>query len=383
MNFNYIKNNITTDISLIFQPASATSSYNNTMTGYKKNNTELLFLKPFTTDTDANSSTSTYQAIINEYKSSGSSISFCPKYILHGGTAYYTNQTTYDSFTATSTKRADTTLSATTIPTGVTGMGVVVIGAGGGGGGGGAESANDSGGQADAGGGAGGGGGAMKYQYFNIVSGNTTYSGTIGSGGIYGQPNNRTTNLLKPGKEDTNGNLKDGRSGGAGGDTSFTYNGTTLTASGGGGGGGGRSNTDSGGGESYATGGSGGTATTSTTDYSGENGETVSNASLPNGTTIPGGTGGRCGNLNTSTNVGRFVNTNYISFVSPQWRNTGADTNNITDLDNVTNPNGITETNLKYGEGGHGGMGDDNGSHYGFAGEVGAPGCIIIFFYYT
>jgi len=376
MSFNFRNDtNNTVNINNIFQAGSTF-----TMTGYKVNSgNDLTFLAPFTNNTESNSSNSTYAASIPGYKYNGTQFEFCPKYVLHAGTAYYTSQATFDSFTATTTKQADTSISAQTIPAGVKRMLAVCIGAGGGGGGGGAENQSVSNGEADAGGGAGGGGGAMVSKMFNIASGFTTYELSIGSGGIYGQPNNRTTNLLKPGKEDTNGNLKNGRDGGAGGNTTFTYNSDTITANGGGGGVGGKSNSDSPG---NAVGGAGGTVTGSAPLVkAGTNGADVDSGALANGITIPGGIGGKCGNLNTSDADGFFVNTSYVSFDSTQWTNTGSNATNITSL--AANSNEVTPFYLKYGEGGHGGMGDDNGSHYGFAGEVGAPGCVIVFYYYT
>jgi hypothetical protein len=378
MSFNFTNDtNNTVNINNIFQAGT-----NVTMTGYKVNSgNNLTFLAPFTNNTESNSSNSTYAASIPGYKYNDTQFQFCPKYVLHAGTAYYTSQTTFDSFTATTTKQADTSISAQTIPAGVKRMLAVCIGAGGGGGGGGTEDSSQSGGEADAGGGAGGGGGAMFSQLFNIASGVTTYTCSIGSGGIYGQPNNRSTNLLKPGIEDTNGNLKNGRDGTAGGNTTFTYNGTTIIANGGAGGVGGKSNSDSAG---TSTGGAGGTVTGSAPLVkAGTKGADTDSGGLANGITNPGGIGGKCGNLNTSDADGFFVNTSYVSFVSTQWTNTGSNATNITDLDNVANPNQVTAFNLMYGEGGHGGMGDDNGNHYGFAGEVGAPGCVIVFFYYT
>ncbi len=377
MSFNFTNDTgNTVNITNIFQSGTDVS-----MTGYKVNSVnDLTFLAPFTNNTESNSSNSTYAASIPGYKYNNTLFQFCPKYVLHAGTAYYTSQITLNNFTAITTKLADTPISAQTIPAGVKRMLVVCIGAGGGGGGGGAENNNDSGGEADAGGGAGGGGGAMFSQLFNIVSGFTTYTCSIGSGGSYGQPNDRSTNLLKPGIEATSGNLKNGRDGGAGGNTTFTYNGTTITANGGGGGVGGKSNSDTPG---NAAGGAGGTVTgTAPLVKAGTKGADVNSGTpLANGITNPGGIGGKCGNLNTSDADGFFVNTSYISFVSTQWTNTGSDVSNITQLSATSNQ--VTPFNLKYGEGGHGGMGDDNGNHYGFAGEVGAPGCVIVFFYYT
>jgi hypothetical protein len=378
MSFNYTNDTgNTVNISNIFQDGTDT-----TMTGYKVNaGNDLTFLPPFTTGTDASGSNSTYAASIPGYKYNGTQFQFCPKYQLHEGTAYYTSQVTFDSFTATTINRADTSISAQTIPAGVKKMLAVCIG--GGGGGGGTEASGDSGGQADAGGGAGGGGGAMFSQLFNIASGVTTYTCSIGSGGIYGQPNNRSTTtggIVKPGIESTSGDLKNGRDGTAGGNTTFTYNGTTITANGGAGGVGGRSNSDSPG---NAVGGAGGTVTGSEPLVkAGTKGADVNSGTpLDNGITNPGGIGGKCGNLNTSDADGFFVNTSYVSFDSTQWTNTGSNATNITSL--AANSNEVTPFYLKYGEGGHGGMGDDNGSHYGFAGEVGAPGCVIVFYYYT
>ena len=347
------------------------------MTGYRVNGLTYPYVAPFTIGTDASGDNSFYAAKI-PYSNNGVQFEFCPKYNIHACDPYYNNLTEFNAFTATATKKSDLNITGQTIPAGVKRMLAVCIGAGGGGGGGGAESASSSGGNSDAGGGAGGGGGAMVSQMFNIVSGQTTYSAVIGSGGIYGQPNSRTTNLLKPGIEDTNGSNANGRPGGAGGNTTFTYNSTTITANGGGGGAGGQSNSEMGGGVSVASGGAGGAVSGSTPlQKAGTNGASVSNQALANDITIPGGIGGKCGNLNTTNNQ-VFIN---LNLTSGQVALTGS---NATTIDPVTaSSNNITQYSLKIGEGGHGGMGDDDGAHYGFAGEVGAPGCVIVFFYYT
>jgi hypothetical protein len=349
------------------------------MTGYKVNSgSNLTFLQPFTSgNTGSTSSTSTYAASLPGYKYNNIQFEFCPKYNFHGGTAYYTSSDTFASFTATQTKIADRSITSENIPVGVKRMLAVCIGGGGGGGGGGAEDKDDSGGESDAGGGAGGGGGAMFSQLFTIASGATSYSCSIGSGGIYGQPNNRTN--IKPGKEATSGNLKNGGAGGDGGNTTFTYNSTIITANGGEGGDGGRSNSDSVG---TASGGAGGSVTDSTPLVkSGASGSNTDSGGGNNGEAIPGGSGGQSGNISTAYGDGLFINTTTISFVSNQWTNTGSDTTGLKDLTSTSNE--VTPFYLKFGEGGHGGMGDANGAHYGFAGEVGAPGCVIVFFYYT
>jgi hypothetical protein len=379
MNFNYTNDTgITVDIFNIFQAGTGTT----TMTGYTVNDVnDLTFLLPFTTNTDASGDTSTYAAKI-PYSNGGTQFEFCPKYRLHKGTAYYTDQTTFNEFTATAETRDNTEFSNRIIPAGVKRMLAVCIGGGGGGGGGGAEDRDDSNGESDAGGGAGGGGGAMYSRMFNIDPSVNTYSCSIGSGGMCGQPNNRSASLLKPGLEAESGNLKDGRPGKSGGNTTFTYGITTITANGGGGGGGGQSNSDTP--DYVAYGGAGGAVTTSTQfRKAGTSGANTDSGLGINGNAVPGGIGGVCGNLNTTDIQGVFINKNIISFESDQWTNTGSNSNIITDLDNVSNPNQVDAFNLKFGEGGHGGMGDDNGSHYGFAGEVGAPGCVIVFFYYT
>jgi hypothetical protein len=376
MSFNYTNDTGNkVDIYNIFQAGTGV------MTRYKVNGNVLTFLPPFTFSTDAHGSNSTYAAKI-PYSNGGTQFEFCPKYRLHAGRAYYTSQSEFDNFTAVTDTSSNTSFSNRTIPAGVKRMLAVCIGAGGGGGGGGAESGSSSGGNADAGGGAGGGGGAMVSKMFDIVSGVNTYSCSIGSGGIYGQPNNRTSGLLKPGKEDINGNLANGRPGGDGGYTIFTYNGIDISANGGGGGEGGKSNSEEGGGATTANGGAGGSVPGSTPlQKAGTDGASVSNQALANDITIPGGIGGKCGNLNTTDITGVFVNVDYISFESSQWTNTGS---NATNTDPVTSTsNEVNAFNLKFGEGGHGGMGDDDGAHYGFAGEVGAPGCVIVFFYYT
>jgi len=378
MNFYYTNDTgNTVDISNIFQAGTGT-----TMTGYTVNGVNggnnLTFLTPFTTNTDASGYNSDYAAKI-PYSNGGKQFEFCPKYRLHKGTAYYTNQTTFTSFTATADTSGNTNLNRT-IPAGVKRMLAVCIGGGGGGGGGGAEDRDDSNGESDAGGGAGGGGGAMFSKMFDIDPSVNTYSCSIGSGGMCGQPNNRSE-LVKPGLEATFGNLKDGRPGKPGGNTVFTYNGTDISANGGGGGGGGQSNSDTPD-TVVATGGAGGTVTAITLNRkAGKNGADTNCVSGNNGEAVPGGIGGVCGNFDTTVPQGVFINKNIISFESDQWTNTGTNNPNITSI--VTSSNTVDAFNLKFGEGGHGGMGDDNGSHYGFAGEVGAPGCVIVFFYYT
>ena len=380
MSYTYTNDtNNTVNITNIFQAGSSA-----TMTKYTINNgSDLTFLQPFTSGNTASAgNTSTYAARLPGYQYNSALFQFCPKYDFYAGTAYYTDSTTFGTFDATVTKRADRSITAQTIPLGVKRMLAVCIGAGGGGGGGGAEDKDDSSGESDAGGGAGGGGGAMFSQMFTVVSSATTYTCSIGSGGIYGQPNNRSSALLKPGKEDNDGNLKRGTGGGIGGNTTFTYNSTTITANGGYGGTGGKSNTDSDT-TTVASGGAGGSVTAASLPLirSGADGAQTDCGGGTNGQAIPGGIGGQSGNISTSYGDGYFINTTTIPLVSSQWTNTGSNSTTLTTLSSSSNE--VTAFYLKYGEGGHGGMGDANGAHYGFAGEVGAPGCVIVFYYYT
>ena len=102
MSFNYTNNTgNTVNISNIFQDGTGT-----TMTEYKVNSgNNLTFLPPFSNLTENDSLKSDYAASIPGYKYNGTPFECCPKYVLHAGTAYYTSQVTFDSFTATTTKR--------------------------------------------------------------------------------------------------------------------------------------------------------------------------------------------------------------------------------------------------------------------------------------
>ena len=225
-------------------------------------------------------------------------------------------------------------------------MFVVLVGGGGGGGGGGAKSGGG------ASGGGGGGGGGLCSSMINYESGFTTFSCTAGKGGFYGQPSNATT--IAPGNLATSGTNGSGKSGTAGAASSFTYAGITYNSEGGDGG--------SGGGTLSSVGGKGGFGY----PMSGQNATGSKYTGIQN---TAGGVGGQSGNLNTTNANGYLINPALINMTSSQ-----------TPLSSSLN--GSPSVPLKYGAGGHGGKGDASGSNFGVAGEFGAPGCVIVFFYY-
>jgi hypothetical protein len=331
-----------------------TTNYN-IMTNYTNNQNQIIFKKPFNTSTNKTNNTE----LIPTYKFfyAGVSFNFCPRYNFHHNTQ---NATAYGAVLKVLTSDNVSIPNASLLKK----MLVVLVGGGGGGGGGAAE--KDGG----AGGGTGGGGGALGAYWVNYVAGVNSYSCSAGNGGNFGQP--ATPTNFGPGVMATNGANGHGKWGGDGSTSTFKYNGQFYSVNGGKGGGPGLSS-DGGGYHKSSDGGAGGVGAG---DYfnNGENGTTTYNN---NGQSTPGGYGGRPGNLNTPW-VGdpplRIQGNAYL--INPSLINMASSQSQI------STRNIGTIRNLIYGEGGKGGMGDARGYNYGTAGEYGAPGCVIVFFYY-
>lgn len=306
----------------------------NSLTGYTINGTSAKFLKPFYQGT-TNAAVTDLTAIVSMFKYNNSNqIDFCPRFIIHDVNG--TNS----------------------IPSDVTKMFVVCIGGGGGGGGGGVRGSGNTG-----GGGGGGGGGALNAWIINFVSGQTTYSVTVGAGGTYGQPTNQST--IAEGANSSSGTAIKGANGTTGGDTIFTYNAVTYTSKGGAGGVGGTGD----GSGVVGSGGAGGVVTTSPTPYENAAGAAGTGGSYDNSTpNIAGGVGGANGNgRGASTRI--LINNTLIS-IQPFEPYT-----NASDTDANYNDDRIC-----YGDGGRGGRGE--GAGWGWAGYSGLKGCVIVFFYY-
>jgi hypothetical protein len=333
------------DLSDILAPAIAGAGNNNTMTNYTTSSNPISFLKPFNTSTYNSDLTLTPE--YKYYYSTGSFLDpfyFCPRYVLYGnpqnGTAsnsVLTSTTNNIIFSVTPKK-----------------MFVVLVGGGGGGGGGGAKSGGG------ASGGGGGGGGAIDSYWVDYVPGAASFSYIAGHGGFYGQPSNATT--IAPGNLATSGSNGNGKIGTSGVASSFTYNGTTYStgtsgaASGGGQGGGTNSAIGGAGG-----GGGGGGAYTNV-------GAKGADSTYTGAQNTAGGVGGQPGNLNTN---------GYSFLINPALINMTSSQTQLSNSQNINPP-----VPLIYGAGGHGGKGDASGNNFGVAGEFGAPGCVIVFFYY-
>ena len=328
--YNYNGKNIST-----FLAAPAISDSSNTiLTNYNVNRSPLQFLKPFYTNTtDETTFDNDYRmyATINGYSNSGFINKFSPTYVLYPG-----NANTATDFTA----GTNATYSGTP-PTGATDMLVFLVGGGGGGGG-----PIISGGSDGYSGGSGGSGGISVY-YLPAAP----YSLTIGRGGLYGYINGFSAS----GPGASSDFFAGGSAGGDASGSSMTVSGTTYSVNGGGGGGGGTANT------AGAAGADAAIITTSTIySYAGNPG--IAGTLVPK----PGSGGQQIGGLPKYNNI---INTGLISMVSAQTQIT---TNNV-------NP----KTFLSFGEGGNSGMAASGASQSAANGEFGAPGCAIVFFYFT
>ncbi len=311
---------------------------NVTLTGYKINGTDMLFLTPFYKGTDYHAITD-LSANIHMFKIAGSQPEICPAYILHADTG-----------------------TGFSIPYGVTKMFVVCIGGGGGGGGGGVRGSGYTGGSAG-----GGGGGALNAWFITSVVGQITYTVTIGGGGLYGQPNNGTG--IAEGAEDGAGNPTQGTDGANGGNTTFTYNSINYISNGGQGGHGGIGGSGSAQ-NGDGNGGAGGAVTSTPTPYASRVGANGVNGSISGGDN-PGGIGGESGNKRGASQ--RFlINNSYINVqpFSPYTSATDPPAPNST----------YNNDRICYGDGGRGGRSE--GAGWGWAGYSGLKGCVIVFFYY-
>ena len=310
------------------------------MTNYTTNSNTIKFLQQFYTNTDVTSYMPPPYSLTPNYPYAykTNSFLFCPAYIFYG-----------NSQNADSSGSVLTPVTATVnLPDKVKKMFAVVVGGGGGGGGGGAKSGGGS-----SGGGGGGGGALMSFMVY-YTAGYTSFTYTAGSGGMYGQPSNATNTAPGAGGGSSNTTGKSGSDGTA---SSFTYAGIINTANFGKGG--------TGGGTASSTGGTGGAATFQSYMKSGASGAGSTYTGSQN---TAGGVGGKPGNLNTTNTSGYLINPGLINMTSSQ-----------TQLSNSQNIN--PPVPLIYGAGGHGGKGDSS-SNFGVAGEFGAPGCVIVFFYY-
>ena len=314
-----------------------------TLTGYQINGTALKFLKAFYKDTDKNAVTD-LRANMDMFKIAGSNPEICPAYILHADTG-----------------------TGFPIPSDITKMFVVCIGGGGGGGGGGVRT--DGGTRGGSGGG--GGGGALNGWFVTYNSSYTTYNVTIGEGGLYGPPNNRTRAQVSEGAESTSAAKTSGQNGLSGGNTTFTYAGSNYESVGGTYGKGGL-------GDGYVagyvpTGGTGGASTTTPYGNSGGNGGNGNNDYQTDA--VHGGIGGESGNRR-GTSQRFLINKSYIN-VEPFEPFTA--TTDYPDASGGT----YNDDRICYGEGGRGGRGETSATaNYAWAGYSGLKGCVIVFFYY-
>ncbi len=314
-----------------------------TLTGYQINGTAPKFLTAFYKGTDKDAVTD-LSANMGMFKYLGNQIEFCPAYTLHdvSGTGF-------------------------TIPSDVTKMFVVCIGGGGGGGGGGVRT--DGGTRGGSGGG--GGGGALNGWFVTYNSSYTTYNVTIGEGGLYGPPNNRTRAQVSEGAESTSAAKTSGQNGLSGGNTTFTYAGSNYESVGGTYGKGGL-------GDGYVagyvpTGGTGGASTTTPYGNSGGNGGNGNNDYQTDA--VHGGIGGESGNRR-GTSQRFLINKSYIN-VEPFEPFTA--TTDYPDASGGT----YNDDRICYGEGGRGGRGETSATaNYAWAGYSGLKGCVIVFFYY-
>lgn len=347
------------DIDTIFQSTTQDSSSNigtYSLANFKFNLSPFFvskYLKPFNTGTTNSSSIYGYAKNIG-YLINGVDIATycCPKYTIVTGNYA-------PSGTGAFAVPPANNVNNQSVPANATGMLVVMIGGGGGGGGGGSRTGGG------ATGGSGGGGGGLFAVYIPISS--STYSMSIGGSGRYGGTNSNDEADLLPGQLDTDNPNNPGGSGLAGGDTTFTYNSNTYTCKGGSGGNGGPEGTGTTAGVAGGTVGSvsGTSPYTIVVNVAGNNSPNVTNVGEP----TPGGRGGLSGNFadNSYTSTNTLINNTLINLLSPQ---VSRESNNIP-----------TTQKLYYGEGGNGGKGD-HGSNWGYCGEYGAPGCVIIFWYY-
>jgi len=329
------------DLASILAPAISGADNNNTMTNYTTNSNPTTFLKPFITSTDTTAANLTpdYKYSYNSTGNSLDPLLFCPAYKFYGNSQAATTYTSGNLLTKY--------YSYIDIPNLVKKMFVVLVGGGGGGGGGGARKGGG------ASGGGGGGGGGINAYWVTYVSSVTQFNCSAGYGGNYGQPSSNTG--LAPATNATNGSNVNGQTGTAGANSVFTYNGIDYSAQGGSSGSGGGTSTSTGGG------GAGGAVGTGIYSTAGANGAASPYTGYQN---TAGGNGGNPGNLNTTNTSGYLINPGLINMISLQigaWNNSGH--------------------SLPYGQGGYGGNGDSS-SNYGSSGQYGAPGCVIVFFYY-
>ena len=218
-----------------------------------------------------------------------------------------------------------------TIPPNVTYMNIISIGGGGGGGGGGAAS-NYTG----SSGGSGAAGSIGVNLFLPKISNVNTYSVTVGAGGSFGQ------------KSGQNG--ISGYDGGIGGTSYITYNSANYCKGNGG------------------NFGKGGYTTTSSTNLNNGGAETqkANNCTVNTVSYDYNGPAGNNGGNNTDSSIleGKSVLENLL--------NQATFTSQVSDI-------------FSKGNGGYGGAGDNtsSGAAAGLPGDVGAMGCVIVFYYYT
>ena len=239
------------------------------------------------------------------------------------------------------------------IPSGIAGMYVFIAGGGGGGGGGGLDGDHVAG-----RGGGGGGSGAILCRYIAAVAGKTTFNYTVGAGGGGGD------NGYKINGYNINSSER-GAIGGAGGQSSFTYNSVTYIAPGGSGGGGGSYNNNN------TLGGAGGVLPTETGILvTNRDVKQVGDAGSANSSNDGGGGGSAYPGIQAS-------DYNWLNHTYNTYRWMGQVTTN-----NRWNVYSFG-TDINPGDGGGGGHGDRNStSDYPLDGNNGGSGMVKIWWLY-